>query len=81
MFVSIGAKSGFSGHSFAYLSSGWRGLAEVGLLGRRGWAKGVCERSPKVGCGIFLCGLIFGVKTEKEPLVGLSKAMPGVTLH
>ena len=39
------------------------------------------ERSFEVGCGIFLCGLIFGVKTEKEPLVGLLKAAPGVTLH
>ena len=77
----FGAKSGFSGHSFACLSSGWHGLAEVGLLGRRGWAEGVCERSSKLGCGIFLCGLIFGEKTEKEPLVCLSKAMPGVTLH
>ena len=53
----------------------------MGLLSRRGWAEGVCERSSKVGCGIFLCGLIFGVKTEKESLVGLSKAAPGVTLH
>ena len=53
----------------------------MGLLSRCGWAEGVCERSSKVGCGIFLCGLIFGVKTEKEPLVGLSKAAPGVTLH
>ena len=41
----------------------------------------MCERSSEVGCGIFLCGLIFGVKTEKELLVGLSKAAPGVTLH
>ena len=49
----------------------------MGLLSRRGWAEGVCERSSKVGCGIFLCGLIFGVKTEKEPLVGLSKVVPG----
>ena len=65
---------------FAGLSSSQRGLIEVGLLGRRGWAKGVCERSPKVGCGIFLCGLIFGVKTKKERLVGLSKAALGVTL-
>ena len=65
----------------AGLSSGWHGLAEVGLLGRLGWAEGVCERSSEVGCGIFLCGLIFGVKTEKELLVGLSKAAPGVTLH
>ena len=40
----------------------------------------MCEKSSKVGCGIFLCGLIFGVKTEKEPLVGLSKAALGVTL-
>ena len=52
----------------------------MGLLSRRGWAEGVCERSSKVGCGIFLCGLIFGVKTEKERLVGLSKAALGVTL-
>ena len=53
----------------------------MGLLSRRGWVEGVCERSSKVGCGIFLRGLIFGVKTEKEPLVGLSKATSGVTLH
>ena len=72
---------GFLGITFASLSSGSCRLAEVGLLSRRGWAEGVCERSSKVGCGIFLRGLIFGVKTEKEPLVGLSKAAPGVTLH
>ena len=69
------------GITFAGLSLGWCGLTEVGLLGRHGWAEGVCERSSEVGCGIFLCGLIFGVKTEKGPLVGLSKAAPGVTLH
>ena len=40
----------------------------------------MCERSSEVGCGIFLCGLIFGVKTENELLVGLSKAALGVTL-
>ena len=40
----------------------------------------MCERSFEVGCGIFLCGLIFGVKTENELLVGLSKAALGVTL-
>ena len=33
-------------------------------------------RSSEVRCGIFLCGLIFCVKTEKEPLVGLSKVAP-----
>ena len=47
---------------------------------RWGWAEGVCERGSEVGCGIFLCGLIFGVKTEKEPLVGLLKAALNVTL-
>ena len=72
---------GFLGITFAGLGLGRCGLAEVGLLFRRGWAEGVCERSSEVGCGIFLCGLIFGVKTEKEPLVGLSKAAFGVTLH
>ena len=72
---------GFLGITLASLSSGWCRLAEVGLLSRHGWAEGVCERSSKVGCGIFLCGLIFGVKTEKEPLVGLSKTAPSVTLH
>ena len=71
---------GFLGITLAGLSSGWHGLAEVGLLGRLGWAEGVCERSSEVGCGIFLCGLIFGVKTENELLVGLSKAALGVTL-
>ena len=40
----------------------------------------MCERSSEVGCGIFLCGLIFGVKIKKKPLVGLSKATPDVTL-
>ena len=72
---------GFLGIMFASLSSSQRELDEVGLLGRRGWAEGVCERSSKVGCRIFLCGLIFGVKIEKELLVGLSKVVPGVTLH
>ena len=72
---------GFLGITFVGLSLGWRGLVEVGLIGRCGWAEDVCERSSEVGCGIFFCGLIFGVKTEKELLVGLSKAVLGVTLH
>ena len=72
---------GFFGITFAGLSLGGRGLAEVGLLFRHGWAEGVCERSFEVGCGIFLCGLIFGVKIGKEPLVGLSKVVLGVILH
>ena len=71
---------GFPSITFAGLSSGRRRLVEVGLLGRCGWVEGVCERSSEVGCGIFLCGLIFGVKTENELLVGLSKAALGVTL-
>ena len=70
---------GFFGITFAGLSLGRHGLAEVGLLFRRGWAEGVCERSFEVGCGIFLCGLIFGVKTKKEPLVDLSKVALDVT--
>ena len=41
----------------------------------------MCEKSSKVGCGIFLCGLILGVKIGKEPLVGLSKVVLGVILH
>ena len=67
--------------TFARLSSGRCESDEVGLLDRSGWAEGVCERSSKVGCEIFLCGLIFGVKIKKEPLVGLLKVAPGVTLH
>ena len=72
---------GFLGIMFASLSSSQRELDEVGLLGRCGWVEGVCERSSEIGCGIFFCGLIFGVKTENELLVGLSKAVLGVTLH
>ena len=54
---------------FTGLSLGQCRLAKVGCL--VGVARlRVCVRSFEIGCEIFLCGLILGVKTEKEPLVG-----------